>query len=307
MERRRLRHAGDTYCQGEDAVRSFAYYAPQSVQEAIAVMQREGADGKILAGGTDLLVQLKERGLHPKYVLSLSQIAELKQIRVEEGTVRIGALVRCADACAHPVIRERYPVLVEGASIIGSFQIQNLATIAGNLCNAAPSADSAPPLMVLGARLRIAGPAGERVIPVEEFFVGPGRTVLQPGELVTEIILPPVPPHSGGHYLRHTPRAEMDIAVVGVGSFVVLEGTRVQDVRIALGAVAPTPIRARRAEEVLRGREPSAELIEQAGQIAAEEARPISDQRGSAEFRRHLVRVLTRRTLTRAIERAQAS
>jgi carbon-monoxide dehydrogenase medium subunit len=288
-------------------VRAFAYYAPRSLAEAVGILQREGDGGKVLAGGTDLLVQIKERGLAPRYVVSLRDVRELATISYDEKTgLRIGAAAKLSDVAAHPVVQERYPILVEGASLVGSLQIQNLGTVAGNLCNAAPSADCAPPLVCLDASVRIAGPRGERILPLTEFFLGPGRTVLQPDELVAEILVPPPPPRSGGSYERFTPRQEMDIAVVGVGSFLRLDdGDRCAEARICLGAVAPTPIRARSAESVLVGRQITAEVLDQAAEAAQQDARPITDQRGTAEYRRHLVKVLTRRTLTAAWQHAR--
>jgi carbon-monoxide dehydrogenase medium subunit len=310
-------------------MRAFAYHAPASLAEAVGILQREGGGGKVLAGGTDLLIQIKERGVVPRYVVSLRDVRELSQVSFDETNgLRIGAAARLSDVATHPAVRERYPSLVEGASLVGSLQIQNLGTVVGNLCNAAPSADTAPPLIALGASARIVGPAGERLVdletffvgpgrtvlqpdevlaevlvpvPLEEFFVGPGRSVLKPDELVAEILVPPPPARSGGAYERFTPRQEMDIAVVGVGSVVVLgQGDTCAAARICLGAVAPTPIRSRAAEAALAGQPLSAEVIERAAEAAAADATPISDQRGTADYRKHLVKVLTRRTVSAA-------
>jgi CO/xanthine dehydrogenase FAD-binding subunit len=305
-------------------VRDFAYHAPRSLAEAVQILSREGAGGKVLAGGTDLLIQIKERGFVPRYVVSLRDVPEVHQVTYDATSgLRIGAGARLSEVAAHPVVQERYPILVQGASLVGSLQIQNLGTVVGNLCNAAPSADCAPPLVALGASVRIAGPGGgqgagqqtgapdsapggARVVPLEEFFSGPGRTVLAPEELVVEVLVPPPGPRSGGAYERFTPRQEMDIAVVGVGSVVSLgEGDRCQGVRICLGAVAPTPERARDAERLLEGQELTPELVAQAGAAAAAQARPISDQRGSATYRTRLVEVLTRRTLMTAWQDAR--
>jgi CO/xanthine dehydrogenase FAD-binding subunit len=302
-------------------VRDFAYHAPRSLAEAVQILSREGAGGKVLAGGTDLLIQIKERGFVPRYVVSLRDVPEVHQVTYDATSgLRIGAGARLSEVAAHPVVQERYPILVQGASLVGSLQIQNLGTVVGNLCNAAPSADCAPPLVALGASVRIASPGGatgeagsqagwpggERVVPLEEFFTGPGRTVLAPEELVVEVLVPPLGPRSGGAYERFTPRQEMDIAVVGVGSVVSLgEGDRCQGARICLGAVAPTPERARDAERLLEGQELTPQLVAQAGAAAAAQARPISDQRGSATYRTRLVEVLTRRTLMAAWQDAR--
>jgi CO/xanthine dehydrogenase FAD-binding subunit len=288
-------------------VRGFAYHAPRSLAEAVQILSREGEGGKVLAGGTDLLIQIKERGAVPRYVVSLRDVPEVRQVTYDATSgLRIGAGARLSEVAAHPVVQERYPILVQGASLVGSLQIQNLGTVVGNLCNAAPSADCAPPLVALGASVRIGGPGGERTVPLEEFFSGPGRTVLGPHELVVAVQVPPPGARSGGAYERFTPRQEMDIAVVGVGSVVSLgEGDRCQEVRICLGAVAPTPERARDAERLLEGQELTPELVAQAGTAAAAQARPISDQRGSATYRTRLVEVLTRRTLMAAWQDAR--
>jgi carbon-monoxide dehydrogenase medium subunit len=288
-------------------VRGFAYHAPRSLAEAVQILSREGEGGKVLAGGTDLLIQIKERGAVPRYVVSLRDVPEVRQVTYDATSgLRIGAGARLSEVAAHPVVQERYPILVQGASLVGSLQIQNLGTVVGNLCNAAPSADCAPPLVALGASVRIGGPGGERTVPLEAFFSGPGRTVLAPDELVAEVLVPPPGARSGGAYERFTPRQEMDIAVVGVGSVVSLgEGDRCQAVRICLGAVAPTPERARDAERLLEGQELTPELVAQAGAAAAAQARPITDQRGSATYRTRLVEVLTRRTLMAAWQDAR--
>lgn len=288
-------------------MRAFAYHAPSTLAEAVTIMAREGEGGKILNGGTDLLIHIKERGFLPKYVVTLRDVQELQDVSYDERTgLRIGAAAKLSDVASHPVVQERYPILVQGASLVGSLQIQNLGTVVGNVCNAAPSADCAPPLVALGATARIAGPRGERNVPVEEFFVGPGRTVLDPDELVAEIVVPPPPARSGGAYERYTPRQEMDIAVVGVGSVVALgQGDRCAGARICLGAVAPTPIRAKAAEAALIDQDLTPEAIERAAAAAAEEAAPITDQRGTADYRRHLIKVLTGRTLMAAWQDAR--
>ena len=288
-------------------MRAFAYHAPTSLAEAVSILEREGGGGKILAGGTDLLIAIKERGFVPNYVVSLRDVKELQQVSFDANSgLRIGAGAKLSDVAAHPVVQERYPIIVQGASLVGSLQIQNQGTVVGNVCNAAPSADTAPPLVALGAVARIVGPGGERSVPVEDFFVGPGRSVLKSDELVAEILVPPPPARSGGAYERFTPRQEMDIAVVGVGSVVTLgSGDRCTAARISLGAVAPTPIRAQAAEAALIDKELTPEVIEAAAQAAVGDAVPITDQRGTADYRKHLVKVLTRRTLTAAWQDAR--
>ncbi|MBI1884809.1 MAG: xanthine dehydrogenase family protein subunit M [Chloroflexi bacterium] len=299
-------------------MRPFEYFAPTSLQEAIDVLRQRGDGGRPLAGGTDLVVQMKEGVLrfpYPEYVVSLRRLPELKGMDFSEATgLRLGAGATFAEVAESPVVRERYPIIAEGASIVGSVQTMNMATVGGNLCNAAPSADIAPPLLACEATARIAGPSGQRTVPLDEFFVGPGETVLRPGELLVEVLVPPPPPRTGGAYRRHTPRKQMDIAVVGVAALVTLgpstssgqaDGGAFQRVRLALGAVAPTPVRARNAEARLEGRPASDEAIAGAAAIAHDEAKPISDVRGSAAFRRHLVGVMTERLLKEAVARAR--
>jgi carbon-monoxide dehydrogenase medium subunit len=290
-------------------LKRFDYLAPESLEEAVAILQQRGDGGKLLAGGTDLVVQMKEAGLHPSYVVSLRRLRELRDITFDEGQgLRIGAMTTMAEIEQHPVVRQRYPVLVDGASVLGSVQTRNMATIGGNICNAAPSADTAPPLLVLVARADIAGPGGGRQVPLEEFFTGPGQTILGRDEILAGFVMPTPAPRTGAYYERHTLRAEMDIAVVGVAAMVTLEpeGGLIGEARIALGAVAATPVRAPEAEASLAGQPPSEAAFERAAELAVSAARPISDVRGSAAFRRHLVRVMTARCLRRAIERARS-
>jgi CO/xanthine dehydrogenase FAD-binding subunit len=287
-------------------LKRFDYFAPESLDEAIAILRERGDGGRLLAGGTDLLVQMKEAGVHPPYVVSLRRLRELRGITFDEQQgLRIGAMTTMAEVADNPIVRKRYPVLVDGASIVGSVQTRNMATIGGNICNAAPSADTAPPLLVLGSQVEIAGSGGRRQVPVEGFFAGPGRTILGRNEILIGLAIPTPAPRSGGLYERHTPRAEMDIAVVGVAALVTLEPDRdlIREVRIALGAVAPTPLRAPETEAFLAGQPPSEDVFERGAELAAEASRPISDVRGSAAFRRHLVRVMTARCLRAAVER----
>ena len=290
-------------------MKRFDYFAPESLEEALAILRERGDGGKLLAGGTDLLVQMKEAGLHPSYVVSLRRLRELRGIAFDERQgLRIGAMTTMAEIEQHPVVQRRYPVLVDGARILGSVQTRNMATLGGNVCNAAPSADTAPPLLVLGARADIVGPDGRRQVPLEQFFTGPGQTVLGRGEILVGLHIPAPAPRTGACYERHTPRAEMDIAVVGVAALVTLEPERdlIREARIALGAVAPTPVRAPEAEASLAGQPPSEEVFQRAAELAVDAASPISDVRGSAAFRRHLVRVMTARCLRRAVERARS-
>lgn len=279
---------------------------PATLAEAIALLGQ--GDARPLAGGTDLVVQLREGRRRTDHVVDLKRIAALTTIAADaDGGVRIGAATSCTAIASHPAMA-RYPALAEAARMIGSHQIQNRATIGGNVCNGAPSADAVPPLICLGAQATVAGPAGQGERPVEALFAGPGRTALGRQEILASIRLPPPAVNGAGAYARFTPRREMDIAVAGVGAWLEI-GTdgAVAAARIALAAVGPTPMRARAAERSLVGRRADADAFAEAGRLAADEAAPISDTRGSADYRRELVRVLTARTLEtcrRAVERS---
>ena len=286
-------------------MRRFELAVPGSVDECLEILAKRGPDTKVVAGGTDLLPQLKNGVLKPGWVVDLSAVAELRTISdAADGGLRIGASVTARELELDARVRSRFPALAESAAMVGSVQVRNLATLGGNLCNAAPSADMAPPLLALDAEAVIAGPSGQRRVPMASFFLGVRRTVLAPGELLLEIVVPAQGAHSGSNYLRHTPRRELDIAVVGVASQITLAGGKCTAARIALAAVAPVPLRATDAEQALVGQPLTPQQIERAADLASGAARPIDDHRGSIEFRNHLVRVLTRRTLTTALERA---
>jgi len=285
-------------------MRRFDYLAPRDLIEALEMMS-DRPEAIPLAGGTDLLVQIKEGHRSVEALLSLKRVPEVHQIALN-GTLTFGSAVTVEHIAAHPQIQQDYAALAMGAGLIGSVQIRNMATVGGNLCNAAPSADTAPPLLVLGAQAVIASARGERAIPLEAFFLGPGRTALQPGELLKAIVVPKPHEGSASFYIRHTPRARMDIAVVGVAAAITLDaGGAIPDVRLALGAVAPVPMRATKAEALLRGQRLTDELLREAGAAAAQETKPIDDLRASAEYRRHLVSVLTQRALRGAWVRAK--
>jgi len=288
-------------------VRRFEMALPGSVDECLAVLAKRGSEAKLVAGGTDLLPQMKGGVVRPACVVDISRLTELRTIALDgNGGLRLGAAVAARQIEKHEGVRKAFPSLAESAALVGSIQVRNLATVGGNLCNAAPSADMAPPLVALDAEAVIAGPKGRRRVPLATFFEGVRKTVIGPDELLVELVIPPPGPRSGGNYLRHTPRRELDIAVVGVASQVTLSNGVCGKARISLASVAPTPVRATAAERALEGQPLTKEKIEEAAKLAVEAARPISDQRGSADFRKHLVRVLTRRTLTTALARASA-
>ncbi len=285
-------------------MRRFELALPRDVDEVVRVLSERGPDTKLLAGGTDLLPQLKNGLLKPACVVDLSGVSRVRALHADAGGLRVGAAVSARTLERDATTRRVYTSLAESGALVGSVQVRNLATLGGNLCNAAPSADMAPPLLALDAEAVIAGPRGERRVPLTDFFTGVRRTVLAADEVLLELVLPVPGARSGGQYLRHTPRRELDIAVVGVASQLTLSDGVCAKARIALAAVAPVPLRARAAEQALEGKPVTPEAIERAAELAVGAAEPISDQRGSADYRRHLVHVLTRRTLRTALTRA---
>ena len=278
-------------------MREFVYECPGTLGEAIAAMAH--GDARALAGGTDLVPQLREGRRQAGRIVDLKRIPEITTIAVTaDGGVSIGAAASAASVARYAAVAGTYPAVAESAKLIGGMQIQNRASLGGNICNAAPSADAVPALICHEARALIAGRSGKREAPVEAMFRGPGRPALEAGELLVSILLPPCQPRSATKYLRFTPRREMDIAVVGVGAWLRLDGSgAIAQARIVLASVAPTPIRALSAEAALAGERPSSALCKEAGRLAADDARPISDTRGSADYRRSLVAVLTARAL----------
>ena len=283
----------------------FDYAAPLSVGEAVGLLiSHPGA--RLLAGGTDLLVQLRSGRKETDLVIDIKHIQELNALHYDPKLgLTLGAAVPCYRIYGDGTIARTYPALAEVASLIGGTQIQGRASIGGNLCNAAPSADSVPLLIALGATCQISGPKGARELAVEDFCLAPGRNALQPGELLVSLHLPAPKPHSGARYLRFIPRNEMDIAVAGAGVEVVLENGTFLSARIALAAVGPTPLFVPEAEEALAGKPVNESSIAAAAAVARSAARPITDMRGTAEYRRHLCAVLTRRALEAAVERAR--
>jgi carbon-monoxide dehydrogenase medium subunit len=287
---------------------AFDFAAPTTVAEAVALLAERGDRARPLAGGTDILVQLREGRRNHDLIVDVKQIAELNELSFDaQKGLRFGAAVPCYRLAEHPGLARAYPGLIDAVALIGGTQIQSRASVGGNLCNASPAADTIPTLIAAAAVAVIAGPAGRREVPVEAFCTGPGRTVLARGEILVSLRLPPPKPHTGSAYLRFIPRNEMDIAVVGAGVSVSLNSERSQCVaaRVALAAVAPTPLLVPDASAALVGRPPLSADVEQAARMAQAAARPISDMRGDADYRRHLVGVLTRRALALALTRSK--
>jgi CO/xanthine dehydrogenase FAD-binding subunit len=283
------------------------YAAPRTLQDVLAILQEYGAKARILAGGTDLIVQAGMGTRDVDVFVDGKRIPELMHLAFDpvEG-LTIGAAVPCYRIYEDPQISQRYPGLVDAVSIIGSTAIQGRASVGGNLCNASPAADSIPALIAYKAVARIAGPQGVREVPVEQFCTAPGRSVLSEQEILLSLHLPTPSSRSGAAYLRFIPRNEMDIAEAGVGASLTLdEQGSVSEARIALAAVAPTPLYVREAGDSLVGSQPTEEGFRRAAQIARDASRPINDIRGTIEHRKHLVYVLTRRALQRALQRAQ--
>jgi len=289
-------------------LQAFDYAAPRSVDEAVALLDPRGDQARVLSGGTDIIVQLREGRRKLALLVDVKGIPELNQLSYDSqrGLV-LGAAVPCHKIYEDAATAAAYPGLIDAVSLVGGTAIQGRATVGGNLCNASPAADTIPPLIVLEATCVIAGPKGQREVPVEDFCTGPGRTVLQNGEFLVSVRIPPPKPRSGAFYLRFIPRNEMDIAVVGAGASVLLNADRTAFVsaRVALGAVAPTPLLVHEAAAALAGKPISDEAIRAAAEAARAAARPIDDMRGTIAFRRHLSGVLTRRALQGAIQRAK--
>jgi len=286
-------------------LKNFQYAAPQSVGDATRLLATT-PHALLLAGGTDLLVQLRSGRKTADLVIDAKHIPELNEIRYDPARgLTLGAAVPCYRIYGDAAVTRNYPSLADVAAIIGGTQIQGRASIGGNLCNAAPSADAVPLLMALQATCRIAGGSGVREVAVEDFCTGPGRNVLQPGEMLVSLHLPAAGARSGARYLRFIPRNEMDIAVAGAGVAVTLDNGTFRSARIALSAVAPTPLLVREAGEWLAGKPVNAESIHAAAEMAKAAAKPITDMRGTTEYRKHLCAVLTRRALEAAVDSAR--
>lgn len=284
------------------------YEAPTSLDAAVTMLADAKGDAKILAGGTDVLVQLHSEMIEPELVVDIKHIPDLTEISEKDGGYRIGAAVAGVDLCDHPGFSACWPGVIEGVSLIGSTQIQGRASLGGNLCNGSPAADSVPAVIAAGATANILGPKGTRQAPVESIIVGPGKTSLEIGEIITSFDFPARPAHSGDCYMRLTPRTEMDIAVVGVGVNLTLDDSGTcTAARVSLGAVAPTPLLVAEAAEALIGTKVDGAALEAFGKAASAACNPISDKRGTKEYRIKTAAVMARRVAEKALERAKAN
>lgn len=289
----------------------FDILTANTVAETCSLLSQYGENARVLAGGTDLLVKMKYKGILPRYLINVKRIPDLDQIHYDaQAGLRIGALTTIETIKDSPVIAHKFPPISQAAGKVGTLQIRNIGTLGGNLANASPAAEFAPVLLTLGASVKCAGPAGERLIPMDEFFLGPGKTTLHRDEMLTEVLVPNLPPHAAGIYLKHSLRG-MDVAIVSAAVVVHLDGEVCRDVKIALGSVAPTPFRARKAEAILKGHTlrgggKDSELFDEIAQVASGESVPINDLRAYIVYRRKVAEMLTRQALEEAIAEARS-
>ncbi len=309
-------------------MKKFDYLKPKTFEEALTLFAKYGGKAKLIAGGTDVIVMIKQKTMAPDVLISLRGIPGLDQIKYN-GYLRIGPMVTHRAIEKSELIRKEFSALADAVDVLGSIQIRNVATIGGNICTAAPSADTATPLLVLGAQIKIKSPRGERTIPINQFFKGPGETALDPGEIVTELVIPKPLSNTGSAYWKHQRRLALDLPILGVSTLLSLDKDTVscsdmlctsspissilhtmerdelvcKEVRIALGVAAPTPMRAFKAETLLRGQRISDELLDQVAQTASEEAQPRDSIRGEAWYRKEMVKVLVKRMAMKSMER----
>jgi CO/xanthine dehydrogenase FAD-binding subunit len=284
----------------------FEYFSPRTLEEALDLLTQKKGTIKILGGGTDLLNGIQQRTVSPSSLLSLRKIPSLHHQTLDPDAreLRVGSMTTLTEIVTSSLVVQKLPILAEAAACVGSIQIRNRGTIGGNICNASPAADTVPALLVLKGKAVVTGPGGTRVIPMEDLFMGPAKTMLREDEILTEIQIPLPPEGSKGIYLKQGIRKAMDIAIVGVGvliDFTSAKREACRDVHIALGSVAPTPLRAFRAEEIMKGKTFEDDLIRRTAREAGNESCPISDLRASAEYRKELVVVLTERAIRKAI------
>lgn len=283
----------------------FQYVATETIEEACRVLKEKGEKAMVMAGGTDLLIKARYRLVKPKVVIGIKKIKGLDRIVFDKKKgLTIGATALLADVASHPDVLETFPAIAYAAQETATVQIRNMGTVIGNLCNAAPSADNAPGLIAMGAEATVMGPDGEKRVPLDQFFKGPGATILERGEIVVCVFVPLPTPNSGASYQHISARSKVDISAVGIGVLLTMKKQMCKDAKIVLGAVAPVPMRAIKAEKLIKDKRLTPYLIEKTGIQASQESKPISDVRASAEYRRKMVAVLTKRALFEAKERA---
>lgn len=290
-------------------MKNFDYKLPASLDELTDMLSRGEHTVRLLAGGTDLVVAMRGHRITPELVIDTKRVEELNELSFNDHTMILGASVTCRTVCRDPQIVKNFPALIDCATLIGGTQIQNRATLGGNLCNAAPSADTIPALIVLKAQTNICGPHGNRQVPVEEFCTGPGQTILEPNEILVSFSIPLPRQHEGAFFIRFIPRNDMDIAIANAAASIVIDsnGETIIEGRVAIGAVAPTPLYVSDVEPVLSGQPIADDVIAQAADIARQAARPITDMRGTVDQRKHLTEVLVRRALNGAVNRARGN
>jgi aerobic carbon-monoxide dehydrogenase medium subunit len=288
-------------------IKDFKYYGPKTLKEALILLDKHRDDCKIIAGGQSLLILMRQGLVAPENLIDIYGISELRYIKSDgRKGLKIGSLTTHRAIEKSPLMKNGFSVLAEMEHRLASIQTRNRGTIGGNVCHSDPAGDPAPVLMALGAKLKLAGASGERIIPAEEFSTDYFETILEPGEILTEIQIPAPPPHSGSAYTKFN-IIESDMATVGVAAFVALDDEdKCKDIRIALGASAPKPMRAQKAEAVLKGKKITDALLARAGKAASEEAEPVTDINASEEYRRELIKVLVKRMVGEALARAKA-
>ena len=286
-------------------MKEFDYACPTSAEEAVSVLTENRGNAKVLAGGTDLLNLMSRGQISPELLVSLKDVSELREIKKHNGNLNIGAFCSLRDVATSEFIMDKYKILSDAIQQMGSVQIRSRATIGGNICNASPAADTAAPLMVLDAETIIRGPQGERRKSIMDFFTGPGETILGNDEILTRITLPEIKGKGGGLYLKLGRRKAVDLAIVGIAVYIILEPSdeKISDIRIAISSVAPRPLRVFDAEPILKGEAPEIEAIEKTALIASQASDPITDVRASKEYRKEMVRVLTIRAIEELISR----
>ena len=281
----------------------FEYLAPKTIGEACNLLLELGSPAKVMAGATDLIPPMKDKAISPEYLIDLKKIPDLDYLEYDEKEgLKIGALTTLRTIETSPLVKEKNPAVAHAAKVVASTQIRAKGTMAGNICNASPSCDTAPNLLAQGAKILVQGPNKDRIIQAEDFFLGVKKTSLEPGEIVTGIVIPPLAENERAAYIKHAVRKAMDLAIIGVAVKIKVEDGICTDAHIALGAVAATPIRAPKAEEALIGKALTDEVIVKASEEAMDSCHPISDIRASAEYRKDMIRVFTNRAVRQAME-----